>query len=250
MKLLQLALCVIIIILLICLVLFMIYIGAKMIFAFTSATGVWAKFVSVPLSTAGSLAVLVGALVALAVWIWNVLERERDRFDKHNDELLNKSNSFYEKAFETLNVLDETGRPRNERVRWLTSARLLKTAEKIGEKIESESHKQMYEEIVEYWRWKFYDLVQPDGEGFPSSYYAERPEDLRAFSESDREPLSLQSVAAIYRFTHWQEERHDPITNEAPFSEREIQRMLTLGPQGLGQLLNAYNRLEDRQMSE
>ncbi|MEK6777851.1 MAG: hypothetical protein AABY87_13370, partial [bacterium] len=101
-----------------------------------------------------------GALVALITLVWNIRRQ-------YSEDFLKESQVFLEKSFDTLNVLDDKGWPKNDRMRWLTSARLLRVVEQMGGKINLKSHKLLYEDIKDYWRSKFYDLIEPDGQGFP-----------------------------------------------------------------------------------
>jgi hypothetical protein len=205
--------------------------------------GVFQRIVAVPLSAFSSLGVLAGALIALIVWVWNIRRQ-------YSDDLLKESQSFFEKSFETLNHLDDQGHPENDRMRWLTSARLLRVAERIGSNIELRSHKFLYEEIRDYWRTKFRDLVQPRGDGFPEDYFAEEPEHLLSYSDRDREPLALSSLRVIYRFVRWPEGRSDPLDNEPRFSEEEIHQMSTFGPRGLGNLLRRFHEVQRQRTTD
>ena len=80
-----------------------------------------------------------------------------------SDDLLKESQSFFEKAFETLNVREDQDRPQNDRMHWLTSARLLRVAEQMGSKIDLQSHKFLYEDIRDYWRTRFRDIIAAAG---------------------------------------------------------------------------------------
>lgn len=149
------------------------------------------------ISPFSSLAILLAAAVALCTWIWNIRRQV-------SDDEFRESQAFFEKSFDTLNVLNGDGRAQNDRMRWLNSARLLRVAQQFGANIELQSHRSCYKEIEAYWRSRFRDLIEPVGEGFPETYFAERPEHLLgAHCDRDREPLDLSSVAVIYRFSQW-----------------------------------------------
>ena len=198
---------------------------------------VYGSLSSINLSCFSHLVILAGVLVALLTLVWNILKQ-------YSEGLLKESQEFFEKSFDVLNVLDENQRPRNDRIRWLTSARLLKVAEQIGAKIKLKSHKLLYEDIKDFWRSKFYDLLDPDGNGFPENYFAENPGDFDCWSSRVRAPLSLSSIAVLYRFCIWPEGRRDPIHDEPKFSEEEIDRMCIFGPKGLGQILRKHRDLQ------
>jgi hypothetical protein len=218
----------------------LILVGAKgyCILVNAGLEGAWQRLVSIPLSAFSSLAVLVGGLVALCVWTWNMRQQ-------YSQDFLKESRSFFQKSFETLNVLDDQGRPLHDRMRWLTSARLLRVAQRLGSQIELKSHRLLYEEIEHYWRNRFDEIINPPDlplEGLPEDYFAERPDHFISYDRRrDREPLAVSSIRVLYRFVEWPEGRSDPLDNEPPFSEEELHKMEALsGPRALGRLMCRY----------
>lgn len=180
--------------------------------------------------------VAAGVLLALVSLLLN---RRREA----SKDYLESASDLIEKAYEVLNDRDDEGRPRNSRINWLTSARLLRKSEEIAKRITDTSHVQIWKEKLEYWRGKFHDLIYPSPAGFPSAYYAEKPEHLFAWSDDAREPLSLKSLSVLYRFVRWPAGHDDPLKNESGFSDEEIQRMAAFGPRGLGELLEDFQEL-------
>lgn len=174
--------------------------------------------------------VAAGVLVALLTLLFNRQRTQSEDYLEHAQDLL-------EKAYSRLAVLDEEGRPQNKRLNWLTSARLIKTAQAVASKIEEPSHREIWKEQLNYWRGRFYDLIFPSIEGLPSDYYAEKPDHMFVYGSGDRSPLSLKSLAVLYRFIRWPEGQEDPIRGEPAFTEEETQKMLSFGPRGLGKLL-------------
>jgi hypothetical protein len=183
--------------------------------------------------------VAAGVLLALVSLLLN---RRREA----SKDYLESASDLIEKAYEVLNDRDDAGRPRNSRINWLTSARLLRKSEEIAKRMTDRSHLQIWKEKLEYWRGRFHDLIYPDAAGFPSSYYAEKPENLFAWSDDDREPLSLKSLAVLYRFVRWPEGHDDPLKSDAEFSDEEIHKMATFGPRGLGELLEDFQQLRKK----
>ena len=180
--------------------------------------------------------VAAGVLVALVTLLFNRQRTQSEDYLEHAQDLL-------EKAYSRLAVLDEKGRPQNKRLNWLTSARLIRTAQAVANKIEEPSHREIWNEQLNYWRGRFYDLIFPNQEGFPSDYYAEKAEHMFVHSGTDRSPLSVKSLAVLYRFIRWPEGQEDPIRGEPAFTEEEKQRMLTFGPRGLGKLLEQVDNI-------
>lgn len=177
----------------------------------------------------------LGVLVALLT-----LLRNGDR--AASEDYLESARDLIAKAYQTLNVIDDGGRPKNNRMHWLTSARMIRTAEHIGSKISVQSHKEIWVEELEYWRGRFYDLIHTDIEGFPETYYAEKPEHMDGYTSGVREPLSEKSLAVLYRFIKWPQDRPDSLQDECVFSDEEIETMSLFGPRGLGRLLEKVRR--------
>jgi hypothetical protein len=167
-----------------------------------------------------------------------------------SEDYLESAKDLLEKAYLSLDVKDDEGRPQNKRMHWLTAARLICTAKEVAEKIKEESHKRIWEEYEGYWRGRFYDLIHPGIEGFPSDYYAEQPEHMYVYTPEDREPLSERSVAVLHRFAKWPDGRPDPMRGIPAFTEAEIENMQMFGPRGLGNLLERVRRLRDEQRPE
>lgn len=148
-----------------------------------------------------------------------------------------------EKAYEKLAPTDGSTQPSGRRLSWLSAARLIVTAEKLAEAITEPSHQLIYRETKEYWRTRLYELIWPSIEGLPSSFYAESPEHMIAYSGHVREPLSEKSLVFLYRFIRWPNNTSDPLGNELTFTEEEIEQMRTFGPRGLGNLFAEVSRL-------
>lgn len=184
----------------------------------------------------GPFIISIGVLVALLTFLFT-LRRGR------SDDLLKAATDLLEKAYQTLSPAAEAAQPPNDRRAWLSAARLISTAEKIGERITEASHRLIYREKREYWRARLYDLLFPSTEGLPSTFYAEQPEHMIGHSDDVRAPLSEKSIAVLYRFVRWPEGLADPIGDEPDFTAEEIERMRTFGPRGLGNLLARVRHL-------
>jgi hypothetical protein len=181
------------------------------------------------------LIVLAGVLTALIAFLFNM---RRGR----SEDVLEVASDLLAKAYEAL--LTQGATVTNNRHAWLSSARLVAAAEKLSKQIAEPSHQAIYEEKREYWRGRLYDLIFPSPpDGLPSSFYAEKPEHMIAWSGRVRDPLAEKSLALLYRFIQWPAERQDPIGNEPDFSDEEIQKMRTFGPRGLGNLIDQAKNL-------
>lgn len=187
----------------------------------------------------GPFLISVGVLVALLTFL---LTRRRDR----SADFLEAATDLLEKAFQTLSPEAQATQPPNDRRTWLSAARLISAAEKVGAQISEESHLLIFREEREYWRGRIYDLIFPSTEGLPSNFYAEQPEHMISHSNEDRAPLSEKSLAYLYRFVRWPEGLPDPIGDESVFTEMEIEKMCTFGPRGLGNLLAQVRQLRQQ----
>jgi hypothetical protein len=157
--------------------------------------------------------IVAGVLTALISFSAN-LRRAR------SDDLMKAATELLEKAFEEL-VPDSAkpNEPSNERLSWLSAARLISTAEKLSKRISEESHRLIYQEKREYWRTRLHLLIFPTTAGLPSSFYAEKPEHMIGYIGLVRPPLEEKSLAFLYRFIRWPDGLSDPIAAEPLFSD-------------------------------
>ena len=191
------------------------------------------------ISEIAPLIVLGGVLTALVAFLLN-LQRSR------SEDILTAATDLMEKAPQALVLRD--GVLTNHRHAWLSAARLIATAEKLGSVISESAHKTIYQEKREYWRSTLYDLIFPSPpEGLPSTFYADKPEHFIAYSGRTRDPLSEKSIAYLYRFIRWPEGMPDPIGEESIFTNEEIERMRTFGPRGLGTLMAEVRSLSHKE---
>lgn len=186
----------------------------------------------------GPLIVAAGVLTALVAFLVN-LRRAR------SEDLLEAAIDLLEKSYEKLAPTEDTDQPSNGRRAWLSSGRLILTAERLGKGITEPSHNLIYQETKEYWRTRLHELIFPSIEGLPSSFYAESPEHMISWSGRTRDPLSEKSLAFLYRFIRWPEDALDPLEDESAFTDAEIDKMQSFGPRGLGNLLAEVRRLRN-----
>lgn len=167
---------------------------------------------------------------------------------KTSEDYLKNSLELLEKSFATLNVLDDNGWPKQSRLNWLTSARLLRASDNVSELITENHHKRIYQEELEFWRGRFYDLLMPDPViGLPSKYFADDPQNMIFYTDDDREPITEDALVVLYRFIRWPKGFQDPIQNEPKFTDDEIKSMCSFGPRGLGDLIAAVREWEQIQ---
>jgi hypothetical protein len=144
---------------------------------------------------------------------------------KRSETYLEQATDLIEKAYDVLSVDPDTRFPINDRYRWLSSSRLLLAALELGAKLTEQSHKDTYAALVEYWRVKFRERIQPNGRGPEDEHYYYEKGTLRGYSRNQRAPISEPSVAVIYRFMDWPEGRQDRLENAKKFTDDELSRV-------------------------
>jgi hypothetical protein len=140
---------------------------------------------------------------------------------------------------------DSEGRPLSERVHWLNFARGVATAKSLAEGITTDELREVWREVEQYWRIKTYDELAVTGDSFPEGYYgyvgADRSKNF-VTPAGEKMALSDKSLRYIYRWVKWPKDRLDPVTDETPFTDDELESMDFVGPRGLA----AYVRNNDQ----
>ncbi|MGC1050835.1 hypothetical protein WKH14_00655 [Pantoea agglomerans] len=176
--------------------------------------------------------IIVFQLAALG-FVYNIRRHLSEDYYKEAKEQLSK-------AYENLHHFKD-GVLDNDRLRWLTTARMLSISIMLSKRIMMSSHKIMYREEKQFWRMKFVDLVTD----FPSEFYAESPKHLIMHSSDVRAPIAESSLVEIYDFMKWPDDYVDPL-HDKRFSSEEIESMTIRGPRGLGYLLKAHRELKKK----
>lgn len=191
---------------------------------------------SVDLNKLGFVATAFGVFVALLTFMHNLRRAESEKYLEKSADLLAKA---YDILFSEKNA---EGLPLNDRRLWLSAARMIKSAERIAQRITEESHYVIWMENREYWRIRFSYLFKTEMKDCPVTYFAEHPVDMLTWNDDVREPLDEKSIAIIYRFTQFDRYRSDPINNELAFTDEEIQHMQF---EGLTSLHNFFTNLRE-----
>ncbi|WP_041523140.1 hypothetical protein [Gilvimarinus agarilyticus] len=173
---------------------------------------------------------LVGATLGVYVAVWKLVS---DLQWKRSEVYLEQAKEFFEKSYAILEVDESTGYPKNSRQLWLSSSRLLLAALGLGKKITDSSHRETFVEYTEYWRIKFRELLDFDGDSTPDESYYYEDGALNTWSRGLRAPLAERSIAVLYRFTDWPDGREDWLSFESDFTDAEIKRIDKFGNSGL-----------------
>lgn len=154
----------------------------------------------------GSLAIACSALVAFFVYRSTVkLHAEEDR-RKASEKYLQESIRLIERAYA---IFTDSGHyadpPRNDRLTWLSTARMIIRFKKMRSKISVSEHIVIADEQEEYWRLQFYSLLRENRENLNLSYF--QPSGDRYGADT----VARKSVAIIFDFAKWKETETDPL---------------------------------------
>lgn len=184
--------------------------------------------------------VAAGTIGAVVVALWQL--RLQKKMDQSRTNLSEAKRAIDQAVNGFLSQQDSEGRPLNRRRHWLTFARGILVAQSFGERIKDDDLRRTWEETEHYWRDRTYDVLYPTDsippESFPSDYYGHMDEKdfSKNFMQSpgDRVPISEASLAFIYRWAQWPEGRPDPLDRYTKFTDKEVEKMASFGPRGLG----------------
>ncbi|EPD2884530.1 hypothetical protein ACR8XW_003799 [Klebsiella michiganensis] len=174
---------------------------------------------------------ILASLIAITTLLYNVRRHISEDYSKDAKEYLKR-------AYEMLTPKNPGDLPPDDRMSWLTAARFLKVADRLGQKIIMSSHKKIFIEEKQYWRWKLGRIIK----NFPSEYYAQSPEKFIISSPEDKEPLSEYSLYVVHKFIEWDEGYEDPLKTER-FTDGDKELLLRRGFTNLYHLLNAVERI-------
>ncbi|BAV74980.1 hypothetical protein PCAU_2771 [Pseudomonas chlororaphis subsp. aurantiaca] len=130
--------------------------------------------------------------------------RDDEVYSKQSLECLNE-------AFDKLKS-PESGKLYKNRIAWLESARLIVTAQKLAERIKSDSMQHTYKAAEKVIRSKFSSLLNPDNspETIQPSYFYEMEWD-RWVKNQKQQPIYNISAYVIYQFASWQNDEPDEL---------------------------------------
>lgn len=199
------------------------------------------KPINIPIIQAiGSIGILISAFIALISYLLN-LDSKKSEIEKNQSKSnLDLSLDFLKHSYETLTSGDEKTIPKNDRLIWLTASRQILTAQKVSEEITDENHKKIYSEYENYWRTKFYSYLEQFKNDMDVRYFAEKEEHALSTPTDERQPLSEESLAVIFRFIKWQESRDDLIKSVKKFTDDEIENHDWFGFRGLLEHLQEF----------
>ena len=148
------------------------------------------------LNAISSISVALGAMLAFYTYKSNSQDKESDEFLKEYKNLLERSYDIFTEAGDYP--------VSNDRLLWLTVARILIRADHLKSKIRSKTYLFIANEYEEYFSFKYHALLDDNEEYFKKSYFCP---DGEIYSPSSIAP---NSIAIIFHFSNWKADS-DPI---------------------------------------
>lgn len=212
----------------------------QLFFAVSAAVIVSAPFILTYFGYGSRTAVfypILGVMTAVFVQLLNSYSK---RIGQAEEFAMKTSSELLEEGYSLLKEGVETG-VRN-RLHWLTAARNVSASESIVNEIQDKTKKEIALQKELLYRLRYKSLLWPtDGDQDPlkADFFADSPKDYTSFirSANKKDPISIPSIVAIYRFTRWPINRDDPLPFELKFTVEEVESMLHFGPRGLGNLM-------------
>jgi hypothetical protein len=183
------------------------------------------------------LLILVFIAGTMCVGIW--VQRRNEAFARSHS-FLENALSLIAKAKDVLTNPD--GSPTNDRISWVTAARLLTRAQTIASQITAEPHRIIYEAEYDYQRHCFGDLLRHNGEPLTASFFCgahdpSKPIGDVVYDASQKKDgqnwIPTRIVAVVYRFFQYPEGYEDPLDKSIHLSQREIERLWLFDQKGV-----------------
>jgi hypothetical protein len=154
----------------------------------------------------GSLAVAGSAIAAFLIYRSNLSRHIAEDSRKASREFLEASISVLERIYEvfTDNGAHESP-PRNDRLLWLSTARMVLRFQELRSRITVDEHDNILTEHEEYWRFRFYKILDENKTNFTKRYFS------GSGDNSGGHNIAFNSIAVIFSFAKWREGAEDPL---------------------------------------
>ncbi|PFG54596.1 hypothetical protein ATG98_3864 [Marinobacter sp. LV10R520-4] len=163
----------------------------------------------------------------------DLVNRARDVLtEKRPDRLTLKASSGMDAEFGAAKIAIQKKKTKvtNDRISWVTAARLITRAEIVASKISVEAHKLIFEAEHDYQRHIFNDFLKYNGVPLPASFFVgtDSPEKTLGNAACDSihdvgagSWIPARIVSVIYRFFQYPEPYIDPLDASSDLTERE-----------------------------
>jgi len=152
----------------------------------------------------GVLATGFGVFIAFFTYKSNLSRYHEEHRKKISKEFLDESNRVLSWAYETFSRSSDNT-PKNDRVLWLTTARMIERYKKIKSQITEQEHSLIANEHEEYWRHRFYELLHNNKDKLTKDYF------MPLGDPYHHEAIDIKSLAVILLFTKWRKGVSDPL---------------------------------------
>ncbi|MDO8273274.1 MAG: hypothetical protein Q7U82_15375 [Gammaproteobacteria bacterium] len=157
------------------------------------------------LQTVGSVATAFSATIAFGLYMTTLKRHQKDDSRKSSETYMREVLSVLEKAYETL-VQQGDSPPANDRLLWLSAARMIVRFQKLREKVTEADHLAVIDENEENVRLKFYTLLSRNAGNFTRQYFS--PESNQCSGVN----INRKSMAVIFAFSRWKDDMPDPLS--------------------------------------
>lgn len=143
-------------------------------------------------------------------------------------------------------VLASDGKLTNDRVAWVTCARLISRAEALSSKITTETHNLIFEAERDFQRHKFRDLLRLDGDEICGAFFCGGAQGQTigdvvtspAHPDGGRSWIPTRIINVVYNFMSFPEGYEDPLRTSEDFGVKERNRLFNLGHEGVREYLS------------
>lgn len=179
--------------------------------------------------------IFISGTMFVAIWTQN----KREDWEQ-SSAYLERSIELMRRAFEVLSREDNY--PKNDRISWVTAARLLQRAESISRSISVYSHQEIYESEKDYQRHRFNELLTIEGKSLPPEFFTGKSMivgDLGKSAAGDGsgrvgdEWIPTRIVSVIYRFKLYPDNYDDPLERSSDLTQRELEKLWLFDHKGV-----------------
>jgi len=177
----------------------------------------------------------ISGTMLVAIWT----QQKKDKSD-HSSDYLNRSVELIDRAYEVLN--GDNNNPKNDRVSWVTAARLLQRSASLAREISVDSHRKIYESEQDYRRHQFNELLTIDGKSLPPEFFlgqAMISGDIGKSAYNGKmgklgyEWIPTRIVSVIYKFKMYPEGYTDPLNDSVDLDSKELDRLWLFDHKGV-----------------
>jgi len=154
----------------------------------------------------GSLAIAISAIVGIKLYLTTIKRHSDEDSRKASGKYLDEAINLLERVYEI--YTDDgvnLGPPRNDRLLWLVTARMILRYYRIRDNINQDDHKVIINEHEEYWRHKINTVLSSNSVLFDLAYF------MPSGDPYDGDVIHRDSIGVIFDFARWYDDTEDPL---------------------------------------